>query len=169
MTIYVYSSFAATGLCVLIQQNTSTCISLSDMLLLQWQRGKAPICFTESGHWRKVVWGCYFFSVSQLLCISVLIYVFKSACEGKSLFFPFAPLNQSRDLHSCQKAASVSSAGLPGAPRTSLRWTHLYKHLLNTSGAPSLLADAWGWTSCLHQFLVVHCAYQWGWILALCS
>ena len=76
----------------------------------------------------KVVPRCYFFSASQLFCISVLIYIFKSACEAKWLFFPSAALNQSRDSHSCQKAALITNAGLLGAPTASLHWTHLYKH-----------------------------------------
>lgn len=144
MTAYVYSS-DATGLCVLIQHNTSACISLSDMLLLKSQRGKAPVCFIESGHWSQSGTKLLLlFSLTITLHFCFDLY-FQTCLWSKKDVFPFAPLNQSKDSHSCQKAALVTNVGVPGAPRASLHSTHLHKHLLNTSGATSPLADAWGW------------------------
>lgn len=141
---YVYFTSDVTGLCVLIERNTSACISLSDMLLLKSQRGTAIICFLESGFPRKSAAKLLLlFSLTTALHFWFDLY-FQTCLWGKKAVSPFAPLNQSRDSHSCQKAALVTHIGLPGAPRATLHWTDLYKNLLNTSGTTSLPADAQG-------------------------
>lgn len=115
--------------CVSWFSRTLQHVSLSDMLLPKSWRGKAPMCSIESGYWRKS-------SAKLLLLFSLTIashfcfdLCFQTCLWSKRAVFPFGPLNQNGDAHSCQKIASVLKMGLPGAPGAPLQFTHLCKHL----------------------------------------